>query len=80
MQSRARFKARVGFGFFVALKLSHSAAWDLSAQGPSPGTQAGRGPWLGDSGPPLGSVESGEASGALGAGGRSGISMNVGTW
>lgn len=80
MRSRARFKARVGFGFLVALQLSHSVAWDLRAQGPLPGTQAERGPWLGDSGPPLGSVESREVSGALGAGGRSGISMNLGTW
>lgn len=80
MWSRATFKAGVGFGFLVALKLSHSVAWDLRAQGPSPETQAERGQWLGDSGPPLGSVESGEVSGALGAGGWSGISMNLGTW
>ena len=73
MRSRARFKACVGFGFLVALKLSHSLAWDLRAQGPSPGTQAERGQWLVDSGPPLGSVESGGVSGALGAGGRSGV-------
>ena len=42
MPSRARVKACMGFGFLVALKLSHSLAWDLRAQGPSPGTQAER--------------------------------------